>query len=41
MSTTNTMPEQPVEKTGKPSITCIQPKDWSGEHKTYLLAKDN
>ena len=41
-ATTNTTHEQPAEETGKPSVTCIQPKDWSGEYKTYnLLAEDN
>jgi len=41
-ATTNTMHEQPAEKTDKPSITHIRLKDWSGEHKTYnLLAEDN
>jgi len=41
-TTTNTTHEQPVEETGKPSVTCIWPKDWSREHKTYnLLVEDN
>jgi len=42
IATNNPTCEQPAEQTGKPSVACIRPKDWSGEHKTYnLLADDN
>ena len=41
LSTAPSQPTQEGEQSPTTTIMCIKPKDWSGEHKTYNLLKED